>query len=168
MKIEKLLKDFTARIPEVSEMNYWERLKHLKMNSEQRRIERYKIIYVWKVLERLVPDANLVLANTESDRVGRKCKIPPLKLKERKKREESFQVAGPMLFNCLPKEIRNLKNVGVQEFKEVLDCFLSSLPDEPKIGGANPLNSEKSNSIIHQVSRGEWGGLESPGDEPSL
>ena len=93
MKIEKLLKDFTARIPEVSEMNYWERLKHLKMNSEQRRIERYKIIYVWKVLEGLVPEANLVLANTESDRVGRKCKIPPLKLKERKKREESFQVA---------------------------------------------------------------------------
>ena len=30
MKIEKLLKDYTARIPEVSEMNYWERLKHLK------------------------------------------------------------------------------------------------------------------------------------------
>ena len=168
MKIEKLLKDFTARIPEVSEMNYWERLKHLKMNSEQRRIERYKIIYVWKVLERLVPDANLVLANTESDRVGRKCKIPPLKLRERKKREESFQVAGPMLFNCLPKEIRNLTKVGVQEFKEHLDCFLSSLPDEPKIGGAIPLNAEKSNSIIYQVSRGEWGGVAPPGDEPSL
>ena len=81
MKIEKLLKDFTARIPEVSEMNYWERLKHLKMNSEQRRMERYKIIYVWKVLEKLVPEANLTLANIESDRVGRKCKVPPLKLK---------------------------------------------------------------------------------------
>ena len=115
-----------------------------------------------------MPDANLVLANTESDRVGRKCKIPPLKLKERKKREESFQVAGPMLFNCLPKEIRNLTKVDVQEFKEHLDCFLSSLPDEPKIGGAIPLNAEKSNSIIYQVSREEWGGVAPPGDEPSL
>ena len=91
-----------------------------------------------------------------------------MKLKERKKREESFQVAGPMLFNCLPKEIRNLTKVGVQEFKEHLDCFLSSLPDEPKIGGAIPLNAEKSNSIIYQVSRGEWGGVAPPGDEPSL
>ena len=62
-----------------------------------------------------------LMANSESDRVGRKCKIPPLKFKERKKREESLKVAGSMLFNCLPKEIRNLTNVGVQEFKEVLD-----------------------------------------------
>ena len=73
-----------------------------------------------------------------------------------------------MLFNCLPKEIRNLTNVGVQEFKEVLNCFLSSLPDEPKIGGAMPLNAEKLNSIIHQVSRGEWGGVDPLGDESSL
>ena len=115
-----------------------------------------------------MPDANLVLANSESDRVGRKCKIPPPKSKERKKREESLQEAGPMLFNCLPKEIRNLTKVGVLEFKEHLDCFLSSLTDEPKIGGAIPLNAEKSNSIIHQVSRGEWGGVAPPGDEPSL
>ena len=35
-----------------------------------------------------------LMANSESDRVGRKCKIPPLKFKERKKREESLQVAG--------------------------------------------------------------------------
>ena len=168
VKIEKLLKDYTARIPEVSAMNYWERLKHLKMNSQQRRIERYKIIYVWKVLEKMVPDANLTVANTESDRVGRKCKVPPLKLKERKKREDSFQVNGPMLFNCLPKEIRNLTKIGVVEFKECLDRFLTSLPDEPKIGGAMPLNAEKSNSIIHQVTRGRWGSVDPTGDELSL
>ena len=58
-----------------------------------------------------------------------------------------------MLFNCLPKEIRNLRNVGVEEFKEQLDLLLSTVPDEPKIGGAMPLNSEKSNSITHQIKR---------------
>ena len=155
-KIEKLLKDYTAKIPEVSKMTYWERLKKLKMNSQQRRSERYKIIYVWKTLENLVPDANLMLANEESDRVGRKCKIPPLKMRERKKREQSFQVAGPVLFNCLPKEIRNMKGCGVEEFKENLDKFLKTIPDEPKIGGAMPMNSRQSNSIIHQMERGEW------------
>ena len=84
------------------------------------------------------------------------CKVPALKPNERKKREDSFQIAGPKLFNCLPKSIRNLKRIGVEEFKEKLDLFLSTVPDEPKIGGAMPLNCEKSNSVIHQVKRGEW------------
>ena len=104
------------------------------MKSQQRRIERYKIIYVWKTLGKLVPGANLMLANDG---------------------EQSFQVAGPILFNCLSKEIRNKKGCGVEEFKENLDKFLlQTIPDEPKIGGAMPLNIKQSNSIIHQLERG--------------
>ena len=162
-KIEKLLKDFTSKIPELKELSYWERLAKIKLNSEQRRIERYQIIYVWKTLEKIVPDTNIKLSNDESSRVGRMCKVPALKPKERKKRENSFQIAGPKLFNCLPKSIRNLKNIGVEEFKENLDLFLSTVPDEPKIGGAMPLNCEKSNSVIHQVSRGEWKSVDPAG-----
>ena len=94
----------------------------------------------------------------------RKYKVPTLKPRERKKREESFQVSGPMLFNCLPKEIRNLKNVGVEEFKEHLDLLLSTVPDEPKLGGAMPLNCEKSNSIIHQIRRGSWKTSDAPAE----
>ena len=124
-------------------------------NSQQRRIERYKIIYVWKSLENIVPDTNISLANDESSRIGRMCRVPALKPKERKKREESFQSAGPKLFNCLPKSIRNLRGIRVEEFKEQLDLFLSSVPEEPKISGAMPLNCEKSNSLLHQVARGE-------------
>ena len=155
-KIEKLLKDFTSKIPEISHRTYWERLAKMKLNSQQRRIERYRIIYVWKSLENIVPDTNITLANDECSRIGRMCRVPTLKPMERRKREESFQVAGPKLFNCLPKSIRNLKRIGVEEFKEQLDQFLSTVPDEPKIGGAMPLNCEKSNSVTHQVSRGEW------------
>ena len=83
--IEKILKDYTSRIPEVQHLNYWERLKVLKMNSLQRRFERYKIIYVWKILEGLVPKAGVTLA-PEDERKGRLCQIPSLKPKERKKR----------------------------------------------------------------------------------
>ena len=155
-RIEKLLKDFTSKIPEISHMTYWERLAKMKLNSQQRRIERYKIIYVWKSLENIVPDTNITLANDESSRIGRMCRVPAMKPKERMKREESFQTSGPKLFNCLPKSIRNLRGIGVEEFKENLDLFLMTVPDEPKIGGAMPLNCEKSNSVIHQVARGEW------------
>ena len=106
-------------------------------------------------MEKIVPDTNITLSNDENSRVGRMCKVPALKPKERKKRENSFQIAGPKLFNCLPKSIRNLKNIGVEEFKENLALFLSGVPDEPKISGAMPLNCEKSNSLLHQVARGE-------------
>ena len=40
--------------------------------------------------------------------------------------------------------------------QENLDKFLKTIPDEPKIGGAMPMNSRQSNSIIHQMERGEW------------
>ena len=39
-KIEKVLKDFTKRIPELQSMNYWQRLQKMNMSCEQRRMER--------------------------------------------------------------------------------------------------------------------------------
>ena len=148
--IEKILKDYTSRIPEVQHLNYWERLKVLKMNSLQRRFERYKIIYVWKILEGLVPKAGVTLA-PEDERKGRLCQIPSLKPKERKKRECSFQVTGPRLFNSLPKYLRGIKKCSVEEFKEKLDELMGRVPDEPKIGGLMPMNFHQSNSLIHQL-----------------
>ena len=148
--LEKILKDFTSRIPEVRELNFWQRLSHLKMNSVQRRIERYKIIYVWKALENLVPDCGVTLGS-EDERRGRMCKIPVLKPKERTKREASFQVSGPRLFNSMPKYIRNIRNQ--EDFKEKLDKYLTEVPDEPKIGGLTPINFQQSNSLLFQVVR---------------
>ena len=103
-------------------MTYWERLAKMKLNSHQRRIERYRIICVWKSLENIVPDTNITLANDVSSRIGRMCRLPALKPKERKKR-------GPKLFNCLPKSIRNLRGIGVEEFKEHL--FLPNVHFQP-------------------------------------
>ena len=39
-KVEKVMRDFTRRIPELRELSYQERLAKLKMNSQQRRMER--------------------------------------------------------------------------------------------------------------------------------
>ena len=41
-------------------MNYWTRLKTLKINSQQRRFKRYRIIYIWKVLEGLAPNQGVL------------------------------------------------------------------------------------------------------------
>ena len=48
-KIENLQRQFTKRIPEVRQLSYWERLNKLKMLSQERRMERYRVIYTWKI-----------------------------------------------------------------------------------------------------------------------
>ena len=79
--LENLFKSYTKKIPEVSQMDYWSRLKHLKMYSQQRRAERYKIIYTWKVLEGMVPNCGIKFNTNE--RRGRHCEIPKCKGNER-------------------------------------------------------------------------------------
>jgi hypothetical protein len=49
-KIEGLLRSFTAKIPAVKHLSYWERLKQLRMNSEQRRLERYNFFFYCETL----------------------------------------------------------------------------------------------------------------------
>ena len=49
--IENLQRDFTSQIPSVKQLDYWTRLKNLQLLSQQRRLERYRFIYVGKLLK---------------------------------------------------------------------------------------------------------------------
>ena len=158
MQIEQVQRTFTNLIPEVKGLSYWERIKVLKMYSQQRRLERYRMIYTWKVLEGLVPNPGL--EECTSGIRGRECKIPPVKScsSERIKslREASFQIHGPRLFNSLPQYLRKLSKCGVAEFKEKLDSFLTKIPDQPKMGDLYPAccdqrTSSPSNSLVDQI-----------------
>ena len=153
--IEKLFYNFLARVPEVREDNYWTRLTKSKVYSQERRMERYRILYVWKILEGLAPNCGVQLA-TEIEWLGRKCQIPGLKKKGRAAiqtlREYSFQINGPRLFKCLPKKLRNMK-IYQDEFKEELDRYLSTIPDEPRIASLVPtavcrVTAKQSNSLL--------------------
>ena len=53
------IETFTKRIPQVKDENYWMRLCSLKINSQQRRLEKYRIIYTWKALEGIVPECGV-------------------------------------------------------------------------------------------------------------
>ena len=154
-KVEGLLRNYTSKIPSIRHLSYWERLNTLKMNSEQRRIERYRIIYIWKILENLVPNCGIM--QTSNDRLGRTCKMSKLKGPKgiQKLRQNSFQSTGPTLFNSLPKRIRDLTGMGPAEFKKQLDEYLTSIPDEPKVSGLLPTcltpDAIHSNSIVHWI-----------------
>ena len=107
----------------------------------QRRLERYRIIYTWKVLEGIVPNCGIEVKN-KIGRNGRMCKIPSISTKSRKSvqsiREQSFQVNGPQLFNSIPASIRNMTKCGIEDFKMKLDKFLENVPDEPNVRGLVP------------------------------
>ena len=141
----------------MKDLNYWERLRSLKMYSQQRRFERYRILYTWKIMEGMVP--NCGLETYINVRKGRLCKVPAIKTKSRKSyqtiREDSFQVHGAKLFNCLPTEIRSISDVTIDKFKSNLDAFLETIPDEPKLDNLTPsgiclFTAKPSNSLIDQ------------------
>ena len=158
--LEKLQRDYFRYIPEMKGMDYWESLKHLRMYSIQRRLERYRIIYCWKILEGKAPNCGLIkIEDSETTRQGRRLQISKLKGKtgDKKLREQSFQVHGAKLFNSLPPHIRNLTKINLDIFKSALDDFLQSIPDQPKVdglvpGATSPLG-QYSNSILDQVSQ---------------
>ena len=59
--IEKLQKDFFKRVPALRDLDYWQQLAQLKILSLQRRLERYRILYIWKIIEGKVPNCGVYI-----------------------------------------------------------------------------------------------------------
>ena len=153
-KIEAIQRTFTSKIAGMQCKNYWERLAKLGLFSMERRRERYQIIYIWKIIQGLVH--NIEGPNKiewyEHTRRGRLCRVPGLNNRARvavqSVKDGSLVVRGPRLFNCLPKEIRNMC-VEIDTFKAHLDKYILSIPDRPIL--PNYYQIARSNSIIDQV-----------------
>lgn len=136
-KLEAIQRTFTSKIAGLEGLNYWERLVELDLYSLERRRERYVVIYVWKIINGLVPnmeDERFRLVTSRSERRGRTCRVPALNNRAlayiQTLKEASFAVRGPRLFNCLPGDLRDA--VCTQDtFKRKLDVFLRSVPDRP-------------------------------------
>ena len=52
--LEGLARQFTSHIEGMEGLDYWERMKELHLYSQERRRERYLIIYIWKLALGLV------------------------------------------------------------------------------------------------------------------
>ena len=59
------------------ELDYWQQLDSLKMISLQWRLERYRILYIWKILENQVPNCGIKV-KLETGRLGRMCEVPAI------------------------------------------------------------------------------------------
>ena len=69
-----------------------------------------------------------------------------------KKRIESFNVCGPILFNIIRKELRNMK-CPLSDFEIFLDAFLMSVPDEPPCPGLDQQTSSCQDLATHYYTR---------------
>ena len=152
-EIEAVQRTFTSRIAGFEHLDYWERLRKLKLYSLERRRERYIIIYIWKIIQGMSPnfDAGTRIETVSSDRRGRLCRIPSrVRTRQRVEtlRENSFPILGPRLFNCLPKEIRAYDG-GLDGFKGRLDRVLAAVPDKPCL--AHYYQAAVNNSLVEQI-----------------
>ena len=137
--LESIQRLYTSNTDGLNTFNYWERLKNMNIQSIQRRHERYKIIYIWKIMNGLVPQCNLQW--TQNDRRGKMVTIPNFKTKYcttvKNMRQSSLSVHGGGIFNMLPAYIRNFVGT-LEDFKNTLDKFLEIIPDKPAISGLYP------------------------------
>ena len=170
-KLESVQRFFTKKIcfnDNGTKPDYWERLKILKIFSAERRRERYIIIYTWKVLFNLYPNPGLKLNQlfptahnlnpatslniaSWNERTGITIDhmASPTLPNELKARSVLNKCCS--LFNCLPAKLRRPQDgntPNVSKFKESLDSWLASIPDQPTVPGR--FRPALTNSIIHQ------------------
>ena len=152
-KLESIARQFTAQIAGLKELDYWDRLKSLRLYSQERRRERYRILFIWKVLQGYTK--GYTMNSMESPRRGRLVIVPnysagaPSAVKRAK--EASLAVQGAQLFNIIPRHLRDIKTGTVDQFKTELDSWLTTLPDQPTIPGR--LRAAQTNSLLHQVTQ---------------
>ena len=145
-KLETVQRFFTRKISGCKDLDYWDRLKKLKMLSLQRRRERYCIVHIWKILNEQAPN-DLGIGFVTHQRLGIKADIPPINIKAqmsvRADYDKTFRVRAAQLFNVLPMELRSI--ASLDSFKTGLGRFLEQFPDTPPVPGYTPNND---NSLL--------------------
>merc|ERR1712121_564092 len=126
------------------------------MYSIQRKSERFKMIYVYKIKENLVPNISKnhkrKLSFRRTKRRGCVCDLPDIRPRSRARRarDNSFAWTACNLWNSLPKCIRDIKGEDLMCFKNKLDKALALYPDAPRCsesGHTYDRNFRKSNSL---------------------
>ena len=151
--LEAIQRSYTSKITSVKHLDYWKRLQALELYSLERRRERYAIIYIYKVISGQITN-NIDISTRTHTRLGRLCHVgrahPRAATRVKSLKENAFATRGPLLFNALPRQLRDL-NTSPEQFKTQLDKFLWTIPDQPKL--PHYTLRAASNSIIHQLAQ---------------
>ena len=141
-------------------VDYWERLKRLKIYSLERRRERYMILYMYKIFIGLAPDLGFLSDFTMRGGAKYFAKYNHHASSNVKSlRFSSFFTQGPRLFNLLPVNLRTPiptptrkeQDKRMKWFKRRLDKWLELIPDEPNTEELTPYRAADSNSVVGQM-----------------
>ena len=150
-RMESVLRAYTKKGIGLWNLPYNERLKKMGLMSQERRVERYKILYLKKMLLGKVPNLGITV-NYES-RNG-----PILELKRTNRgtnhvkvlRDRTLLVEGVKIFNMVPRKIREYDG-SYLGFKNCIDKWLNEIPDIPRDLGNEPyarnIDGKPSNSL---------------------
>ena len=112
---------WNQEITEVQYLNNWERLHELKLYSLQRHGERYIIIYIWKIIQHMVPNIDGTIGHTiktrNHPRHETQCVIqyPTKRNPAQSLQENAITVlCMPRLYNSLSKYLRDIESVKIQ------------------------------------------------------
>ena len=147
LRLDSVFRHFTAQVAGLEDKDYWERLAELHVYSQERRRERYTIIFLWKIAQQLVKGYTVDF--THNPRRGRLAVVHPPASNApaivKRAREASLQVKGSKLFNLIPKELRSMTGT-VEQFKAGLGRWFSCIPDQPTVSGRQ--RAAQINSLI--------------------
>ena len=136
--IEKVQRSFTKHITGIKNKPYDERLKLLNLYSVQRSRDRYQIIYLWKIIEGLVPNLSTPITCTYSERRGRSCVVSHVNMGRLGTLSyNSFRWRSIRMFNKFPKCVCIVSSCSVDKFKSQLDKHLRNIVDLPCQSGFN-------------------------------
>ena len=124
-------------------LEYSERPVSLKLYSLQRRRECYCIIYVWKIIEGLVPNFSKPIVCSYSEHRGRSCIVSHVNLgRLGSLAYNRFRWRAIGIFNEMPKYIRCMSSCSVINIKRKIDCYLKNIVDPlARPGFSNILDS---------------------------
>jgi hypothetical protein len=139
--LENVQRNFTRRVSGCQNLDYWDRLKQLNIQSLQRRRERYCIIHVWKILNDFAPN-DIGMKFNNHIRLGTRVVLPPMNNKVqvsvRTDYDNSFKVKAGKLWNLLPNTVNTV--TSLDQFKAALGKFLRKVPDTPPVPGYTSAN----------------------------
>ena len=126
------------------------------MFSINRRYERYRIIYCYKIINGLTPNCNLSWNSTPE--YGQLFHLNEYGKYEVTNRKQSFHFMGTRLYNALPVTLRphfNRMN-NFDSWKASFDKFLECIPDNPvtgpnETGLCEHLTTKQTNSLLYWI-----------------
>ena len=145
-----MLRSYSKCVTGLRNESYSERLESLGLQSQERRVERFKVLYIRKMICGIVPNLGVMVVDSRWGPIVEVSRSNRGTDHTKSLVDRSLLVEGSRLYNSIPRRIREFKGTYLG-FKNCVDRLLLSVPDCPREVGAEPMarngDGQPSNSL---------------------